>query len=799
MKKRFGLTLALAAVLAFCGSAFAADIADFDGLKNAFATGGDYKLTADVTISENITTTKDVILDLNGHTIDTTPGTWSSFVEIRVGDGTTAGKLTLNNSTPASGGIVFKTASSGSKTASSIKVYGCYTEPVGSRTEIKSVLTINSGVKITSEGYYCVRPMGLGATINIYGGELTSRQTDIDSGAIAGNGTAKYGGTVINITGGVIKGGTVVDPSSLSGKESSGGAIYHPQTGVLNISGGTLSGYDGVQMKAGTLNMTGGTIISTGAKITPTPSHNGSVATGSALSLITCSAYTGEINVTISGAAKLEAKGANADAIYEAIIEQGSSSTESRVKKVAISGGTITGAGSALSFENSGNVITYEFTGGTYSSDPSQFVSSPYVVKQSGGKYVIQLAGVAVTPSTKELVLGVSPTATLTAASDITEDFTWTTDDATVATVNGGVVTAHKAGKTNICATGGTSGSVGKCEVTVRSAAAVKLSDSTLSLTLGGDPKTLDATYEPGDTIEWSTSNSAVATVESGKVTAVKAGIATVTAKGSKSGLSAGCTVTVVDPAKPDPIPTPEPVEASTVGKEANPVNSEADKPADVEAATPSYTEATADNMTAMASTTGIDAKNLAASPTGQIVLEASFAKTAIEELISGDATISPDQILLLPIVSATVTANNVAALAFKGTGAQVGAQADTVASDIRLVKILKNGKAETFGYAATAADYKDKYFTIKGEDGKCLAADAPIEANTTYTFIAFVKDNGDFDLDPAAGSVVDPLALATNTATEPKPHKSSSGGCSAGFGAFALLLLAPVVIRKKK
>ena len=41
-------------------------------------------------------------------------------------------------------------------------------------------------------------------------------------------------------------------------------AIYHPQDGVMTVSGGTITGQDGIQMVGGELNITGGTIRAIG-------------------------------------------------------------------------------------------------------------------------------------------------------------------------------------------------------------------------------------------------------------------------------------------------------------------------------------------------------------------------------------------------------------------------------------------------------------------------------------------------------------------------------------------------------
>ncbi|MEG1825467.1 MAG: Synerg-CTERM sorting domain-containing protein [Cloacibacillus sp.] len=399
-KKGIIALLVTAVMMAFTSGAMAADVADFEALKNAFNTGGTYKLTQNITISEDITTIKNVVLDLNGHTVDTIEGDWKNYVSIKIGDGKAAGDLTLNNTVPASGGIIFKTKAQGSKTASAFIVQGNSSKPVADREAIKSTLTVNEGVVITSEGYFCLRVFGKGATLNVLGGKITSRQDTIDSGAITGNGNPENGGTVINISGGTIAGSPVIDPDSVGGTESSGGAIYHPQIGVLNISGGTLTGYEGVQLKAGTFNMTGGTIRSTGAAITPIPNHNGSVATGSALSLITCYDYLGDMSVSISGTAKLESTGSGAYAIYEQIIEkfkQGQTSTKTKLKSLTISGGTFKGTAGALKLENMGTATVYALTGGSYSSNPKEYVNSGYAIAKRGDMFVVEIPAPAPT------------------------------------------------------------------------------------------------------------------------------------------------------------------------------------------------------------------------------------------------------------------------------------------------------------------------------------------------------------------------------------------------------------------
>ena len=74
-----------------------------------------------------------------------------------------------------------------------------------------------------------------------------------------------------------------------------------------------------------------------------------------------------------------------------------------------------------------------------------------------------------------------------------------------------------------------------------------------------GQTETLTATVLPAEaddkSVTWTTSNSGVATVSGGVVTAVAAGTATITA--SAGGYSATCEVTVTAPAAPEPEPEP--------------------------------------------------------------------------------------------------------------------------------------------------------------------------------------------------------------------------------------------------
>ena len=127
----------------------------------------------------------------------------------------------------------------------------------------------------------------------------------------------------------------------------------------------------------------------------------------------------------------------------------------------------------------------------------------------------------------------------------------WSSSDPSVASVNkAGTVTAVKEGSAVITAT--VNGVSGTCRVTVARnltpVSGIKLSASSLTLGIGAT-ETIMATIEPADAanknVIWSSSDTKVATVEDGLVTAVGAGQCEVVAKSEDGGFEAKCAVTV--------------------------------------------------------------------------------------------------------------------------------------------------------------------------------------------------------------------------------------------------------------
>lgn len=144
-------------------------------------------------------------------------------------------------------------------------------------------------------------------------------------------------------------------------------------------------------------------------------------------------------------------------------------------------------------------------------------------------------------------------TQTLTATvipEGCTDPITWESDNASVATVVGGVVTAIANGSANITVKCGEYSA--SCAVSVSGIAepvpceSISLDKTELTFAALNATQTLTATVTPSDTtdkLEWSSDNESVATVKNGVVTSVANGSAVITATCGNQ--SASCSVTV--------------------------------------------------------------------------------------------------------------------------------------------------------------------------------------------------------------------------------------------------------------
>ena len=140
--------------------------------------------------------------------------------------------------------------------------------------------------------------------------------------------------------------------------------------------------------------------------------------------------------------------------------------------------------------------------------------------------------------------------ATITPSNAKNKTVSWSSSKPSVAGMaSGGVIKEKKAGTCTITAKTHNGKKV-TCKVTVKSAVvpkSIKLNKSSVTITAGNTAK-LYATITPSNatnkSVTWSSSNSSVASVSGGKITAKKAGSCNITAKTS-NGKKATCKVTV--------------------------------------------------------------------------------------------------------------------------------------------------------------------------------------------------------------------------------------------------------------
>jgi len=171
----------------------------------------------------------------------------------------------------------------------------------------------------------------------------------------------------------------------------------------------------------------------------------------------------------------------------------------------------------------------------------------------------VAVTGVSLNKNATTIAIGANETltATITPANADNQAVTWSSNNTAVATVNQtGKVTGVSAGTATITVTTQDGNKTATCTITVPDPSAdpvavtgVSLNKTSTSLTVGAT-ETLTATVAPANAtnqaVTWSSNNTAVASVDqTGKVTAVAAGTATITVTTLDGNKTAMCTVTV--------------------------------------------------------------------------------------------------------------------------------------------------------------------------------------------------------------------------------------------------------------
>lgn len=186
----------------------------------------------------------------------------------------------------------------------------------------------------------------------------------------------------------------------------------------------------------------------------------------------------------------------------------------------------------------------------------AQNVGKATITAESGGKTASCIIDVIPTPVTSIVLdktsvsMEVGETVSLVAdvyptnATDKT--ILWDSSNADVASVSNGIITALKIGSTVISAKAGDKTAMCNVSVKATEVTSISLNKTSLSLKIG-DSVTLVATVSPSNatdkTITWETSNSNVAMVNNGVVSAINVGKATITAKAGNK--TANCVIEI--------------------------------------------------------------------------------------------------------------------------------------------------------------------------------------------------------------------------------------------------------------
>lgn len=200
-----------------------------------------------------------------------------------------------------------------------------------------------------------------------------------------------------------------------------------------------------------------------------------------------------------------------------------------------------------------GDSVTLVVSQGAAAETPTTTPTETPTTNNSGSS-TVAVTGVTLNKSSLSMTVGKTETltATVTPTNATNKTVNWTSSDATVASVSNGTITAKKAGSVTIVATTADGGKVAYCTVSVTDASvavtSVTLNKTTASLNVG-ETVSLTPTVAPANAtdkaVSWSSSNTSVATVSNGTVTAKVAGTATITA--TAGGKTATCIITVTD------------------------------------------------------------------------------------------------------------------------------------------------------------------------------------------------------------------------------------------------------------
>ena len=309
MKKVLATILTLVMAIGLCSISWATEPASVNSaetLKTAIETGGEIILSGSFEVSEPLSVSKEVTIDLNGQTITGKNGEYGR----RVFNVVAGGSLTLTGSgtitTAGNNDTTFPDNSSVIRVGDNTNGAACG-------------LVVGKDVKIIAPASYGIAVFGKNTKQTL---EVSGTVTAKEASAISGNGGAGYTETEITIN----DGATIISENNV--------AVYHPQAGTLTVKAANITGSGGIEIKSGTanVNVAGANIKATG-NVDHTVNNDGTSSRGYAIAVVENPGYKGAPLAVIQNGDFVGAMG---------ILKDGEVSAEEKKGNLAIHAGSFT-------------------------------------------------------------------------------------------------------------------------------------------------------------------------------------------------------------------------------------------------------------------------------------------------------------------------------------------------------------------------------------------------------------------------------------------------------------------------
>ena len=333
----------------------------------------------------------------------------------------------------------------------------------------------------------------------------------------------------------------------------------------------------------------------------------------------------------------------------------------------------------------------------------------------------------------------------------------------------------------------------------------IKVNEQNIDLKVG-ESLGLTVALMPSDAtnknVSWSSDSATVIAVDgAGKLTALAAGTAQITATSAQGGHTATTTVTVTKDEDPNPPVDPDdPTDptASLPIHTIKPVLPTSGVPENITCVKPKA-EYVPDTTTSVDRSIAIqqaadkmvytDATDLTIDGLGYIV-------GTTELLAAGSEKVKSADILGLPIVTAQIPVGALLSGGFEMEGGYLRAAKP---EEIRLMAYIADHSATALKYAKTQEEFTNGTFTLMDRWNRFVYGE--IDPYQIYRVIFFIKDGGQYDLDGRTngnitaltaifpqGSVTDNPDTPSSDDVKPSHGGGSGGGCNSGTGAALLL-----------